>query len=383
MEPLEVYGQENVRELIDRSIRSGLFGNSILLEGPFGVGKDRMAFWLAQVILCESGKGCGGCVPCKKVVRLTHPDLKWMVPAPGSDAAPVEEDSTGTRNRKQTEREKFIVSAMASRRDEPFFVPRSSRPLGHSAESIRELLSWCSKKPYEADRKVVIIRDADMMAPGIANLFLKLLEEPPLDTVLILTSAMPHRLLSTVLSRCSSYRLQLVDDQHIKSALREYRGVEGEKASLLTGLAQGSLLRAVELVDRDDELRAEALKLFGIAAVGRIRECYDFLIESLSNRYGRNRSELLDRTLFFMVLVLRDLLILEEGSDESAIVNADLMDKMRKLGGKWEKSRLVELILELEKIRRDLRYNVNPDLALWKALDSVRAGLHEGQVLTK
>jgi len=215
------------------------------------------------------------------------------------------------------------------------------------------------------------------MAPGIANLFLKLLEEPPLDTVIILTSAMPHRLLSTVLSRCISYRFPVVDDHHVIAALDEYGGIRGEKAALLARLAQGSLIRAFEFGNEDDEVRQEALKLFGKAAVGRVRECYDILISSLSSRYGRNKADMLDRTIFFMVLVLRDLLLLAEGGDEKDMVNVDLLERMRKLTGKWDKKRISELVLELEIIRRDLKYNVNLELAFWKILDSVRTCLYD------
>lgn len=377
MEPLEVYGQETTRNLIERSLRSSAFGNSVLFEGPYGVGKERLAFWLAQFILCATGDACGTCTPCTKVIHLTHPDLRWMIPAPGTETGTTENDEKSSRGRKQTEREKFLAEATEQKRDEPFFIPRSNRPLGHSADSIRRLLAWCAKRPFEADRKVVIIRDADMMAPGIANLFLKLLEEPPLDTVIILTSAMPHRLLSTVLSRCISYRFPVVDDHHVIAALDEYGGIRGEKAALLARLAQGSLIRAFEFGNEDDEVRQEALKLFGKAAVGRVRECYDILISSLSSRYGRNKADMLDRTIFFMVLVLRDLLLLAEGGDEKDMVNVDLLERMRKLTGKWDKKRISELVLELEIIRRDLKYNVNLELAFWKILDSVRTCLYD------
>jgi DNA polymerase-3 subunit delta' len=371
MEPLEVYGQERVKSLIERSAAAGLFGNSLLFEGPYGVGKERMAFWFAGLLLCESGASCGSCTPCRKALRLTHPDLLWMIPAPGEDGGSGDEDGEGSE--KQSEREKFLASAREKKREEYFFIARSHRPLGHSAESMRQLISWCAKKPFEADRKVVIIRDADSMAPGIANLFLKLLEEPPRDTVLILTSAMPHRLLPTVLSRCMRYRFPSVEEHTIAAALREYRELAHERASLLSRLAQGSLLRAVELADGEDKGREEALRIFGLAALGKITQCYDVV-----SHHARSGGEPLERLLSFMVLVTRDLLVLAEEGGEDHVVNLDLIEKMKKLEGKWERQRMGELILELERIKSDLRYHVNQELALWKAIDAVRACLHEG-----
>lgn len=371
MEPLEVYGQDRVKSRIERSVSCGLFANSLLFEGPTGVGKERMAFWFAGLLLCESGASCGRCPPCRKVLRLTHPDLKWMIPAPGEESGSGDEEGEG--GEKQSEREKFIASAMEKKREEPFFVPRSHRPLGHSAESMRQLISWCAKKPYEADRKVVIIRDADSMAPGIANLFLKLLEEPPRDTVLVLTSPMPHRLLPTVLSRCMRYRFPSVREEKIEAALTQYRSIAPERAAFLARLAQGSLLAAVELADSGDRGREDALRLFGLAAVGKMAECYDFV-----SQYARRGAEPLEQLLSFMVLVTRDLLLLAEGGGEDHIVNVDLIEKMMKLEGKWSAEGMGELILELEKIKSDLNYNVNPELALWKAADAVRGCLLEG-----
>jgi DNA polymerase-3 subunit delta' len=381
MEPLEVYGQEGIRDRLLRSVRSGLLGNSLLFDGAFGVGKERTAFWLAQLVLCEQGTACGGCTPCRKVLRLTHPDLHWMVPAPGEVGGQAGGDEEGTG--KRSEREKFVESAMESRREEPFFVPTSHRQLGHSASSIRQLISWCSKRPYEAERKVVIIRDADRMAPGIANLFLKLLEEPPVDTILILTTALPHRLLPTVLSRCLVYRFPLVERRLIERVLGKYRGVPRERAAVLARLAQGSLLRAIELAGGDDDLRGEALRVFGIASIGRIGECYDIIEDSPGGGSGRNRSEVLDRMLFFMQLVLRDLMLFAEGGGEESVVNIDLVEKMRRIGDRWDRRRMGELLLRLERIRSDLEYHVNPDLALWYALDSIRTALHEALPLAE
>ncbi len=382
MESLDTYGQEGVCESLRRAAGAGLLGNSILFEGAFGVGKERTAFWLAQLVHCEHGTACGACTPCRKVLRLTHPDLLWMVPAPGegagSDGTDGEEGS-----RRQSEREKFVESAMESRREEPFYIPRSHRPLGHSAASIRQLIAWCAKQPYEAERKVVIIRDADRMAPGIANLFLKLLEEPPLDTILVLTTALPHRLLPTVLSRCVVYRFPLVEGDRIEAILREHRGVEKERAEVLARLAQGSLLRAIELADGDDELRDEALRVFGVASVGRAEECYGIVEDALKGGAGRNRSEVLDRMLFFMQLVLRDMILFAEGSGDEPIINVDLIEKMQRIGDRWNRDRMGELLLRLERIRFELGYHVNPDLALWYVLDSIRTALHESRPLTE
>src|SRR6185295_15937083 len=79
-----LYGHEGLRHRLASAVASGRLPQALLLEGPRGVGKQRLALWLAQMTLCEgakaAGEPCGACQPCKLVLNLSHPDLHWMVP---------------------------------------------------------------------------------------------------------------------------------------------------------------------------------------------------------------------------------------------------------------------------------------------------------------
>src|SRR5436190_17424822 len=81
-----LYGHEGIRSRLVGAIASGRLPQALLFEGPRGVGKQRLALWLAQTVQCERAAGsgkreaCGECQPCKLVLNLSHPDVHWFVP---------------------------------------------------------------------------------------------------------------------------------------------------------------------------------------------------------------------------------------------------------------------------------------------------------------
>ncbi|HEX9250540.1 MAG TPA: hypothetical protein VF856_13625, partial [Gemmatimonadaceae bacterium] len=80
---VDLYGHEQLRERLDESVRAGTLPSSLLFQGPRGVGKQRLALWLAQRLFCtEPNPPCGACKSCRYVAELTHPDLHWIFPRP-------------------------------------------------------------------------------------------------------------------------------------------------------------------------------------------------------------------------------------------------------------------------------------------------------------
>src|SRR5882672_7623443 len=77
-----LYAHEGIRHRLVGAIASGRLPQALLFEGPTGVGKQRLALWLAQALMCEAGlgEGCGKCQHCKLVLNLSHPDVHWFVP---------------------------------------------------------------------------------------------------------------------------------------------------------------------------------------------------------------------------------------------------------------------------------------------------------------
>jgi DNA polymerase-3 subunit delta' len=177
------------------------------------VGKQRLALWLAELLLCtEDNAPCGECKACRYVRQITHPDLHWVFPRPRlKDADPDLEQV----------REDY-GEAIAERVENFGLYAAPSGSEGIYVATVRSLVQRAAMSPAMGRRKVFIVGDAERMVPQegsdmAANAFLKLLEEPPTDTTIILTSSEPGALLPTIRSRVVSVRVPLVPDAAVRA----------------------------------------------------------------------------------------------------------------------------------------------------------------------
>jgi DNA polymerase-3 subunit delta' len=238
-----LFGHESLKKRLAGAIFSGRFPQASLLTGPPGVGKQRLALWLGQALLCEElgPEGpCGRCSACRRTLDLAHPDIHWFIPIPRPKA---------TDPSKQVEEAELLIGeTIQTRRQNPIY----GRPDGtwsHSLASIRLLQKRVSLTPVMARRKIVILGDAERLvvqeaSPEAANAMLKILEEPPADTFLMLTAADPQALLPTIRSRLVPVRVQRIPDEAVSAFMAEHSGkASATKETVL--LAEGSIGRAI------------------------------------------------------------------------------------------------------------------------------------------
>ena len=197
-------GHTALRARLDEQVRRGTLASSILFTGPAGIGKQRLALWLAQRLLCEEAASpCGSCQHCRYAAEATHPDLLWVFPMRNlkdSDAAP--EDVAVD-----------YAEAIAERVAAGGVYERPDGSAGIFKYTTRLLVQRAARTPALARRKVFVVGDAERMvsqaaSQEAANMFLKLLEEPPANTTLLLTSSEPGALLPTIRSRVIAMRVR-------------------------------------------------------------------------------------------------------------------------------------------------------------------------------
>ena len=267
-----LYGHEGIRHRLVGAIASGRLPQALLFEGPSGVGKQRLALWLAQALVCEraGGKaggeareGCGECQQCKLVLKLSHPDVHWFVPLEPSK-------KSGDADKQVELVEEALGEEMAARRQQPLYEPPSGLA-SHGIAAVRLLLRRLVLTPALARRKVFLIGDAERLVPqtgaeAAANALLKALEEPPADTAFILTTAAPESLLPTILSRVVRVRVARLADSVVAAFAQQELGVTGQRElAQRVALADGRIGRL--LADGDGRARgAEASEQF-LAAV--------------------------------------------------------------------------------------------------------------------
>lgn len=214
MSIIPLFGHEAVRARLAAQADRGKLPASLLFHGPAGVGKQRLALWLAQRIVCTNpDRPCGGCQQCRYADSLQHPDIHWIYPHP---------NVSGSADWDFDDLKELQEARIGERVESQGLYERPDGSCGIYKGDAVYLRHVASRSPAMATRKVIIIGDAERMVPQqanpeAANMLLKLLEEPPADTVLVLTSSEPNAMLQTIRSRVVSVRIPPVTEDAVRA----------------------------------------------------------------------------------------------------------------------------------------------------------------------
>jgi len=332
----EVVGQDAAVNILLKTIRRRRISSSYLFAGESGIGKKFAAMNFAKALNClkvsdndnsspeihdsrfspgasQSVDACDECSSCRKIDSGMHPDV--LVISPESGQIRIEE-----------------------------------------IRAIDEILSL---KAFEGRTKVVVVDDAETMNQYAANAFLKTLEEPPSDSLIILVSSKPDRLPDTIQSRCS--RINFTPLTHeacekvIKKVISQEKAVgkktgkqerpETERLSLLVRLSMGrpGNLVAGDLIEERDWF----LKLFK----GMMN----------TEKDGWASREEMEKWFDFMIIMLRDMAVMKAGDKES-IINTDLSDYLTRLSSSMDLKVIIENYQTLCALRGYLNFNLNKSL---------------------
>jgi DNA polymerase III subunit delta' len=368
-------GHTELRGTLGRAVRNGALPQSILLHGPAGVGKERLGLWLAQRLVCEAAtdsEPCGTCGACKRAIRLQHPDVHWFFPLPRPESTSAEK----LRGRLEEARS----AELAARRADPLHIPAFERPPAHFLASILTLQQLASTRPAMGRRKAFVVGDAELMvpqesSPEAANAFLKLLEEPPADTTIILTTERPGALLPTILSRVLPVRLRSLSADEVTSFLVDTGAASPAEAKQIASMADGSIGRALRL------------RTSGGGVLAQQRQQGKALLEAVLSRSpvprlaaahaaapAGARGEFLGVLDAFAVW-LRDLMAVSAGAREQ-VSNGDAVEFLcRAAAPPFPARQVPHALRRVDSAREQAEGNVNPQLILAELLRGVQADL--------
>ncbi len=215
-----LYGHAPLRARLLATHARDALPASLLLHGLPGVGKQRLALWLGQSLLCQGapaarpdGGPCGVCQPCRYAEQYAHPDLAWFFPRPRLTDADADDVRTD-----------FAEARAERARAHGLYAPPPGTDALHLA-TVRAIVQQAAMAPALGRRKVFVVGRAESLTPHenataeAANAFLKLLEEPPPDTTLVLTSSEPGALLPTIRSRVVGVRVPALPDADVAAFL--------------------------------------------------------------------------------------------------------------------------------------------------------------------
>lgn len=266
--------QHDIVAHLQKQWAEGRVPHALLLAGPEGSGKMALALDFARLLLCqnpqkgEMAEPCGTCHGCAMTRTLAHPDLHFAYPI-------IRPKSMSASGRLVCDvwlkewRDMLLQSPyfdLAAWEDRMGI--ENQQPLIYSEESD-ELLRKVSLVSSQGGYKVVIIWLPELMHTTCSNKILKLLEEPPQQTLFILCSNEPQRLLPTILSRTQRIEVKGLSEQDIAAALVQQRGLAPEDAAHTAHLAAGSYTRALRQLSVNDDER-EYFDMFVLL----MRKCY-------------------------------------------------------------------------------------------------------------
>lgn len=368
-----IIGQPKVREFLRSCVSSDRVSHAYLFCGPAGSNKTQAAYAFARAILCEGNPcaDCEGCTSqaCRHIVRKAHPDVHYLAPEGAQ---------------------------------------------GYVVDQIRDVMADTLLAPIQAKRKVYIIDRVDLLGAAAANAFLKTLEEPPSDVVLILLGRTRESVLPTIVSRCQVVPFRHIPASEAAGILVQNTGCTLPEASIAIEACGGSITKAADFLRSKERARlrltmtqalaslarADDLDVLGYAAeivlaskapLDQVRreqervldERSEFLqksaLKTLETRHKRALSQASFELLRQMTSVakswLRDVEMICSGA-ERLVINVDCLDTLRDCAERTDLARVCRALMRVQAADEAISYNVSPQVSIEAMLFEIREELY-------
>ena len=352
----EFLGNERIVTALRGALRSHRVPHALLFTGPRGVGKFTLARMFAQAANCErlTDDFCGECATCQRIALLANPQTlleQGLVERGESADAPT------------VERMPLILQ---SHPDVWALVPdpvRLKSPVARPMLRIGQLRAVQRAAYFQpmGRRRVFILDGAETMRWDVANVFLKILEEPPGSATLILTAPSPYSLLPTIVSRCLQFHFAPLPQAAVEKILKEKSGRKTAEIKLAAQLAEGSPGLAIEMdVDAAAQRRKNALRILERVAHG---QGFSQLFSDTS-ALAKDRDFSFEDHLGAFYGLLTDLLELTSKLKEPVLRNAALAKELESLSKSVDPAWVFRAIAAFDELYLGARRNLNRQLGL-------------------
>ena len=249
----DVIGQSSIKKRLIQEVQEGRVPHAQLFTGPEGVGKLPMAIAYARYLLCKDRReedSCGECQSCRMFNNLSHPDLHFVFPVINKAKAPkktVSDDLISIWRSFLLENPYFTINHWLEKLD-----AENQQATIYTAES-EEISKKLSLKSSQGGFKVMIIWLPEKMQEECSNKILKILEEPPSQTVFLLISEKPEFLLQTIKSRTQEIEFKRLEPEIIQNELEHKMGINQNDSKRIAHIANGSYVEALEAIHINED----------------------------------------------------------------------------------------------------------------------------------
>ena len=310
----DILGNSRAKRILRKALQKGRVPNSLLFIGPEGVGKKETALALAKAMNCHKGDdACEVCPSCRAINKGNFPDV-------------------------------MVIS------------PENSL---HKIEHMRAMKHMAYLKPMVGKKRIFIVEDAEKMKDEAANSVLKILEEPPVFTYIILITNNPYVILPTIVSRCQKLNFSQILREDIEQELLA-RGYDGPRARIISSLVRGNLRQALTLEwEEVQALRKKAWQLFHAFLTGQG-------VSSFLKNYAFARRAFLEEEVGQVLEILssfcRDLVVMKEGGSLGLLLNPDFEQEIREMQNLLNLGQIMGFLVKIDTALQALRRNLNVNL---------------------
>ncbi|MFA4889678.1 MAG: DNA polymerase III subunit delta' [Candidatus Omnitrophota bacterium] len=306
-----IRGQERPISLLQSYIVGARLEGGYLFSGPDGIGKQMAARNVAKLVNClqeEASDACGQCPSCKKIDSNQHPDVHIIA----SDGGEIK------------------------------------------IESIRQLQREISLRPYEGRKKVFILDDAHRLNSESSNALLKVLEEPPRDSIIVLISDKPNLIFKTIISRCKIIKFAPMKRLTLEEILKKDFLIDGSTAHFLAYFCEGRLGKALRL--KDSAVFQDKNKVI---------DSFVFSPRLNLEKIGFKDKAALRGSLNILAAWFRDVYLLKTGMPQAEMINFDRWEDLSKQASRYSYQELTQILGFIPQAINYLERNINTKLLLY------------------
>lgn len=299
----DIPGHKEIKAQLRQLVDSGRIPHALLLEGPEGIGKHALARAFIQYATCSNrrnGDSCGVCPACVQHAALQHIDTIYTFPyvKPASSKTYVCDD--------------YLRDFIDFVNDSPYMdTTKWAIKLGNPntkpviyVDEATELIRKLSYAPHSSRYKSVIIWQADKLNDTAANKLLKLIEEPPGQAIIVMTSSESMNILPTVYSRVQRIKVPRHPDEEVANFIMTTTDTDVNMAVSLAPLARGSFLQAIQLVEKRNDTERYLEKFISLMRLAYQRDIH--ALKEWANETGGEKRDYIVGYLEYMARMLRE-----------------------------------------------------------------------------
>ena len=351
----DIIGQEEAKKRLIKEINEGKIAHARLFCGSEGIGKLPLAIAYARYLSCEHPgheDACGTCPNCIKYNNLAHPDLHFVFPVI-------------KKKNKETTSDDYLTEWRELMKENPYFNLRTwVERMGAENQQAQifvkesdEIIRKLSLKSSQGGYKIMIIWLPEKMNVECSNKLLKLLEEPPAQTIFLLVSEAPNMLLETILSRTQRFNINGIEEGKIAEVLQAQYGIQPNDAINIAHRCEGNFLKALETIHLNEENEFFFESFIALMRLSYQRKVRDMKLwsENISS-IGRERQK---NFLTYCLRMVRENFMYNFHESSITYLSPEEQNFSTRFSPFINERNVIGIMTELEEAQRHIEQNVN------------------------